>query len=293
MKLCGFADEISPELDEQIKTCKELGVTHFELRGVYNKNVLDFDKSVRNEVKTKLKDHGMGVASIGSPIGKVKIDEPWEKHFERFKVAVDSAEFFEAPLIRIFSYYPANEGDDVHKHRDEVVRRMKAKVDYIKSHHVTLVHENEKGIFGDTGKWCLDLLKSVDSQKLRAAFDFGNFVQVGDSPLDIWPMLKPYTVHIHIKDVKRGEDHTGPDQRGVKGVQRAEGRAVPAGHGDGHVEEILIDLNRSGYGGFLSLEPHLAAAEQFSGFSGPALFKMAVDALKALCKKNGIQLATA
>lgn len=97
MKLCGFADEIAPELDEQIKCCKGNGVTHFELRGVYGKNVLDFDKSVRIEIKSKLKDNGMGVASIGSPIGKVKIDEPWDKYFDRFKIAVDSAEFFECP----------------------------------------------------------------------------------------------------------------------------------------------------------------------------------------------------
>ena len=34
MKLAAFADEISPELDEQIKICKENQVTHFELRGV-------------------------------------------------------------------------------------------------------------------------------------------------------------------------------------------------------------------------------------------------------------------
>jgi 3-dehydroshikimate dehydratase len=274
MKLCGFADEIAPELDEQIKCCKENGVTHFELRGVYEKNVLDFDKSVRIEIKSKLKSNGLAVVSIGSPIGKVKIDEPWEKHFERFKIAVESAEFFEAPLIRIFSYYPANEGDDIHKHRDEVIRRMKAKADYVKTRNVTLVHENEKGIYGDKGKYCLDILKSVDSPKLQAAFDFGNFVQCGENPLDNWPMLKPYSIHIHIKDVLAKED-----------------RAVPAGQGDGHLEEILVDLKNSGYSGFLSLEPHLKAARQFSGFSGPTLFKMAADALKALCKKNNIPLA--
>jgi len=276
MKLCGFADEIAPELDEQIKCCKETGVTHFELRGVWGKNVLDFDKSVRIEIKAKLKANGLAVACIGSPIGKVKITEPWERHFARFKIAVDSAEFFDAPLIRIFSYYPPQEGQDVHKHRDEVIRRMRLKADYVKTRNVTLVHENEKGIYGDTGKYCLDILKSVDSPKLRAAFDFGNLVQVGENPLDAWALLKPYTIHIHIKDVIGKED-----------------RAVPAGQGDGHVEEILLDLKKSGYGGFLSLEPHLKAAGQFSGFSGPALFKMAVDALKAICKKIGIELATA
>jgi len=272
MKLCGFADEISPELDEQIKCCKENGVTHFELRGVYGKNVLDFDKSVRIEVKSKLKANGMGVACIGSPIGKVKINEPWERQFARFKIAVESAEFFGAPMIRIFSYYPPEDGGDMGKHRDEVIRRMRAKVEYVKNRDVTLVHENDKGIYGARGKDCLDLLKTIDSPKFRAAFDFGNFVQVKQNPLDVWPSLKPYTVHIHVKDVK-------------------DDRAVPAGSGDGHLEPILVDLNQSGYSGFLSLEPHLKAAGQFSGFSGPALFKMAVDALKAICRKNGIQLA--
>jgi sugar phosphate isomerase/epimerase len=274
MKLCGFADEIAPELDEQIKCCKENGVTHFELRGAYGKNVLDFDKSVRIEIKSKLKANDMGVASIGSPIGKVKISDPWETHFERFKIAVAAAEFFGAPFIRIFSYYPADDGKDVRAHREEVIRRMRAKADYVKGHNVTLVHENEKGIYGENAADCVDLLKTIDSPQFRSAFDFGNFVQVKQNPLEAWKALKPYTVHIHIKD-----------------VSAKDGRAVPAGQGDGHIEEILVDLKQSGYDGFLSLEPHLRAAEQFSGFSGPALFKVAVDSLKSICKKNGIELA--
>ena len=60
---------------------------------------------------------------------------------------------------------------------------------------------------------------------------------------------------------------------------------------DGKLAEILKDANASGYRGFLSLEPHLAAAGQFSGFSGPDLFKTAADALKQLCRDNGIGLA--
>jgi 3-dehydroshikimate dehydratase len=71
----------------------------------------------------------------------------------------------------------------------------------------------------------------------------------------------------------------------------ADGKVVPAGQGDGQLEPILRDVKASGYEGFLSLEPHLQAAGQFSGFSGPKLFKVAADALKALCAKIGIQLA--
>jgi len=274
LKLAAFADEISPDLDEQISVCQANGVTHFELRGVNKINVMDFDPALRQEVKSKLKAAGMGVISIGSPIGKVKINDSWQAHFDRFKVAVELAEFFEAPFIRIFSYYPPEKGDDMGKYRDEVVRRMQAKAEYVKGGPVTLVHENEKEIYGEKGPACAELMKTVNSPKLRAAFDFANFVQVGDRPLENWPALRPYVVHIHIKDAKAGT-----------------GLITPAGQGDGQIEPILVDAYKSGYRGFLSLEPHLKVAGHSHGETGPELFKVAADALKALCKKNNIPLA--
>jgi sugar phosphate isomerase/epimerase len=108
---------------------------------------------------------------------------------------------------------------------------------------------------------------------LRSAFDFANFVQSKEKPLDCWPLLKNFTTHIHIKDAKMSD-----------------GKVVPAGHGDGQLEPILKDAYASGYRGFLSLEPHLAAHGQFSGYSGPELFKTAVDALRTLCKNADIPL---
>src|SRR5688572_5623311 len=204
LKLAAFADEISPELDEQVRVCVENDITHFELRGVRGLNVLDFPPELRNEIKTKLADNGLAVACIGSPIGKAKINDPWDQHFARFKIAVELAEFFDAKLIRIFSYYPPEKGDDIHKYKDEVVRRMRAKVEYLGNRQITLVHENEADIYGEHGKECLDLLQAVNSPKLRAAFDFGNFVIAGERPRDNWPLLKSYSTHIHVKDAKLG-----------------------------------------------------------------------------------------
>jgi sugar phosphate isomerase/epimerase len=273
IKLSAFADEISPDLNEQIRVCRENQITHFELRGAYGKNVLDFDQPLRQEIKSKLADNGMGVISIGSPIGKVVVTEPWPAHFERFKIAVETAEFFNAPFIRVFSYYPPGR-EDILQHRDEVMRRFREKVAYMKDRPMILVHENEKAIYGEKGRQCLDLMTTINSPKLKSAFDFANFVQAGEKPLENWPSLKRYSVHIHIKD-----------------ALLKDGKVVPAGQGDGQLEPILVDLHCSGYDGFFSLEPHLAAQGQFSGFSGPDLFKAAADALKNLCRKNGIPLA--
>src|SRR2546423_8307698 len=86
LKIAAFADEISPELDEQIRVCRENSVTHFELRSVAGKNVLDFDEGMCKEIRKKLADNEMGVAAIGSPIGKVKINESWAAHFDRFRI---------------------------------------------------------------------------------------------------------------------------------------------------------------------------------------------------------------
>ena len=273
LPLAAFADEVSPDLGEHIAVCRRAGVTHLELRSVGNVNVLDLTPAARQSIRNRLADAGMAVACIGSPIGKVKIDDPWPAHLDRFKVALDAAHFFAAPMVRVFSYYPPA-GGAIADHRDEVLRRFAAKVDLARAAGVTLVHENERHIYGERGTACLDLLRTVNSPHLRAAFDFANFVQAGDDPLACWQLLAPYATHIHVKDAL------------------ADGTVVPPGKGVGRLGEILSAAHAGGYRGFLSLEPHLAAAGQFRGFSGPDLFIAAADALKAVCHEHHVPLAT-
>lgn len=276
LHLSAFADEIGPSIDEQIRACRANGVTHFELRSVNKINVLDFDRNLRAEIKGKLDAAGLGVVAIGSPIGKVAIDRPWAEHMDRFKIAVELAQFFNAPLIRVFSYYPAGgEGKGpIDPHRNEILDRFNQKIQYIQNMNITLVHENEKGIYGDIGRRCLDLLRGVNSPKLRAAFDFANFIQCGENPAENWLLLKSYTAHIHIKDALKGS-----------------GRVVPAGFGDGFIEQILVDAYAGGYRGFLTLEPHLLVAGHSHGETGPDLFHVAAESLKAILRRNNIPLS--
>lgn len=137
---------------------------------------------------------------------------------------------------------------------------------------VTLLHENEKHIYGDTPERCVDIHTACPSLALRAAFDPANFVQCHVEPFTrAWPLLAPYVEYVHIKDARF-----------------ADGFVTPAGEGDGDVGALLATLRDREYTGFLSLEPHLASADAFSGFSGPARFKAAAQALKALLVKAGV-----
>jgi hypothetical protein len=64
---------------------------------------------------------------------------------------------------------------------------------------------------------------------------------------------------------------------------------VPSSQGDGEIRETIAVSRASGFDGFFALEPHLAAAGTFSGFSGPGLFRAAVKSFKDLLREQRIE----
>lgn len=273
--LSAFADEIDADPKIQIDVLAANGVKYNDLRGAYGENVMKFSKGRCAELKKMFGDRGIGIACIGSPIGKIRLDEDLDKHFDDFKHAVDLAEFFGSNYIRIFSFYPP-QGQDVAQYRGEIVDQVARQVDYISDREVTLVLENESNLFGAYPERCIYLFAAIKSDKLVGAFDPANFVimDVQDVYKTCWLPLRDYIGYFHIKDFVYGEKE----------------RAVPAGEGDGHIPEILGDAAERGYDGFLALEPHLAKAEHSSGVTGPELFKVATDALKKICARVGWQV---
>ena len=243
--ITGFADEIAPELETQIAVSKQLDIHYIEMRGVGGKGLVYHTIPEVCEIKKQLDAAGMKISSVGSPIGKIQITDPVEPDLELLKHTAEIAHILETPNIRMFSYYMP-EGQDPALYRGEVMDRTGKMRDIAVQEDVVLLHENEKGIYGDIAPRCLEILETFSGDHFRAVFDFANFVQCGQDTLQAWEMLKPYVSYIHIKDALAENGHV-----------------VPAGHGDGHVAEILKMLKESGYKGFLSLEPHL---QSFTGF---------------------------
>ncbi len=120
---------------------------------------------------------------------------------------------------------------------------MGALIEAAKGSEIALCHENEKGIYGDIAPRCLELHKTFP--ELKCVFDPANFIQCGQETFEAWEMLKPYVHYLHIKDAL------------------ADGTVVPAGHGIGHLSEILGDF-LSVPGKSVTVEPHLKV---FAGFA--------------------------
>ncbi len=271
--LSAFADEISADPNEQIACLESHGIRHIEFRSIFSTNVLDLTDDQHASFRDLLHARGFALSAIGSPIGKIAITDPFEPHLERFSRAMDLADFYGTPRIRIFSYY-LPDGDDPAQHRDEVLRRMAAKAELARDRGLLLVLENEKGIYGDIADRVADVLRSVGSEALVHAFDPANYVEVGQNILAAWDQLRPWVKHFHVKD-----------------YQAATHRTVPAGEGDGRIPELLADAVNHGFDGFAVLEPHLVVAEKSYGYTGPTRFADAATALKSALDTQNIAYA--
>jgi sugar phosphate isomerase/epimerase len=269
--LSGFSDEISPDFEQQCALVSKLGMKYLEFRSAWDVNILDLENDQLARAKDILSSYGLGVSSIGSPIGKIVIDDDFEPHLARMRHAADVARHFDASYIRVFSFF-MHEGSDPDSHRDEVLRRMAQLAKVAEEADVVLVHENEKDIYGDIPRRCLDIVESVGSPNLKVAWDAANFVQVGIRPFtEGYALLRPYLEYVQIKD-----------------ALLATGEVVKSGEGDGEVTETIRELRSDGFDGFFSLEPHLSQTHALGGFSGPDLFTEAWQAFTDILRAEGI-----
>ena len=245
IKLCAFADEVGDSLAEQIVAMRENGIGLLELRSIDQKNVTQFTNDEIKEYKKQLDDAGIGVWSIGSPIGKVKIEDDFNVDLDLCKRTVEIADMFGAKSIRMFSFYGTG-GEE--KYRDTVMERLAKYVETTRGTDITLCHENEKGIYGDTAARCLEIHQNIPA--IKCVFDPANYVQCGQDTLEAWEMLEPYVFYGHIKD------------------SLADGSIVPPGKGHGRIAEYLPKFVAKGCQ-VLTLEPHLTVFSALKSLEAP------------------------
>ena len=270
IRLSAFSDEAAKDLSGQIAALKRNGISLMEIRGVDGKNVSSLTDAEALEYKKILDENGIGVWSIGSPIGKVDIETDICEYLEKVKRVCELANIFDTDKIRMFSFFNAYEK------RDAVIEYLNKMVECAKEYGVTLYHENEKDIYGDTVERVVDIMESVPGIKL--VYDPANFIQVGEDSEKSLNALHSKTDYFHIKD-----------------VISETGELVPAGCGNGNVYELVRRISDDKV---LTIEPHLAVFDSYKQIdntemklkytfeSNDAAFDAAVDAIKKILIEN-------
>lgn len=306
--LSGFADEAANQktAEQQFSAFAALGLQYYSIRfidaGSGVKNVMQLTKGEITRIRHLENEYGLNVATLGSPIGKVKLlDEedgtknrfvPFKKYLkDEVAKACDLAHAFETKLIRGFSFYHPK-GTAPEPHMPQVVDQLGQIAEMCHRSDLTFGLEVEANLVGQNGQILAKLHSEVDHPALVTIFDGANISTQGFSPaecIEQYQLMKKGLGWMHIKDYK----HPNALKRTTHVDEEALKHFVPADQGDSGHELILKDfrdfipvlekrLKRRGIPGvFLDLEPHLKGGGQFGGFSGPDGMSVA---LRGLCR---------
>ncbi len=270
IKLSAFADEAASDLNGQIATLKRNGIPYIELRCIDKKNVADFTIDEAKEYARRFEEADIAVWSIGSPLGKADITVDIDEYIKKVRHVCALANVFKTDKIRAFSFFKAYE------EKEKVFDYMNRMAEVAKEYGVTLYHENEKEVYGDTLSRVQEIRENVRGWKF--IYDPANFVQVGEKADDTLGALHSVTDYFHIKDVIAATDEL-----------------VPAGCGDGKIDELIARITDDKV---LTLEPHLAVFDAFATIDNTEMkhkfhFKDNAEAFDTAVKAVKELLATA
>jgi sugar phosphate isomerase/epimerase len=270
--LCAFSDEAANSISGQADALLRNGIKFTELRSIDGVNVSKISLDEAKKYKEYLDGRGISVWSVGSPLGKISIEADFNSYLENdCRHIFELAKIFDTDKVRIFSFF------DAYGKEELVLERLKKMVALASEYGLTLYHENEKDIFGDTVERVLKIREGVAGLKL--IFDPANFIQVGENIERARETVLPLCDYVHVKDAlyKSGE-------------------IVPAAYGDAGFEKIVSAISKREI--TMTLEPHLAifagysqidATElknKFSFSSNGEAFDAAVSALKKVIREN-------
>lgn len=247
--LSAFADEYKTDFDGQLEGLSNFGIDYIELRFVDGKNVATLTDDEVKTVKKKLSEKNIRVSAIGSPLGKINTADDMDAEMAKAERVFKTACELEAKNIRMFSFY-LDEKRSTEENKAIVFSSLERMVKLASKYGVTLCHENEAKIYGESPEACREILDYFGGE-LKCVFDMGNFVLDNYKPYpDAYELLKEYIEYFHIKD------------------SLSAGAIVPPGCGEAQVAELLRahgEYSKKDF--FITLEPHL---QTFSGLNAIA-----------------------
>ena len=258
-ELSVITDEISQDFGHAVEVAaKEFGLGFVELRGLWNKNIVNLDAKEVAEVQSLLKKYDLKVTDIASPL--FKVDWPgapkskyspkgdaynasfsFEQQDEVLERAANMAHAFGTNRIRLFDFWRLDDDKPFRADMDEKLREISAKA---AKQSMLLVLENEYECNTATGAESARTLAAVGMKNFFLNWDPGNAARLGDKafPEGYALLPKERIGHMHLKDVKRKADGTYDWECMGRGLIDYAGQ--------------FRAMMRDGYRGSMSLETH-------------------------------------
>jgi sugar phosphate isomerase/epimerase len=247
LRLSGFADEAAKGLREQIAIHKRFDIHSLEIRNVDDVNIGQMNDSQFEDVYRIIQEEQISICGFGSAIANWArpITTDFQIDLDELRRSIPRMRRLGTKIIRIMSY--PNDGLDELSWQKEVIRRVKILAHIAEQEGVILGHENCEGWGAQSPEHLKSLVMEVDSPALKIIFDPGNPFSHDGTTEDVWEFYRaagPWICHFHIKDCYRNP----------------QGEVIHCypGEGECDIRNIMIDVLKTGYDGYFSMEPHMA-----------------------------------
>lgn len=256
-------DEISQDFEHACDVAsREFGMEWIELRGMWNKNIVNLDAKEIAESQRILAAHKLRVSDIASPLFKVDwpgapkskfspkgpqfgADFSFEQQDDVLDRALALAKAFGADRVRCFDFWRLG---DPSPYRAAMNQKLDDAAEKAGKSGVILVLENEASCNTGTGAEAAKVLEGVQSPHFMVNWDPGNAAERGETPYpDGYNLLPKNRIgHCHCKDA----------------VKKPDGGYEWAAVGRGIIDWVgqFRALMRDGYSRAVSLETHWRGA---------------------------------
>ncbi|MGC8843444.1 MAG: sugar phosphate isomerase/epimerase family protein [bacterium] len=245
----------------------EFGVQYAELRSIWGRNILDMEDKELEKAREILRKAGMKVSCIASPLFKCHLfqeeepkgdlhlarERPLDEQWEILKRSLQLAHFFNAPIVRTFSFWRVCEpNEEIYK---RIAPYLREAAEETHKEGLILALENEHSCFAGSGRETASLLSFVGSPYLKVIWDPGNAFFAGEVPYpEGYNAVKEKVVHIHIKDARLNPESKQPEWALI-------------GEGEIDFPAQLRALKEDGFAGVISLETHISPPKEASRIS--------------------------
>jgi L-ribulose-5-phosphate 3-epimerase len=216
-------DEISQDFGRACEVvAREFGMSWIELRGMWNKNILDLDAREIAEAQRILKKYELSATDIASPLFKVDwpgapaskfspksdkfhADFGFDQQEDVLRRSIELAKQFRTDRVRCFDFWRL---EDQAPYRKAINEKLRDAAATASKSGIQLVLENEMTCNTATAAEAAQVLAAVREPNFMLNWDPGNAAAAGETPYpDGYRMLPKGRIgHCHCKDVIRKPD---------------------------------------------------------------------------------------
>lgn len=238
------SDEISRDFREAVRVGTSLGIRRYEIRNLTAGRAPMCGDEAMLEVERIAQGEGVEITALSPGLFKLTEDEPAFRRemTEVLPRAVEWAHRWKLPGLIVFGFHKpgateATAADFPSDNPPPQIAEWLAEA----AEKITLIVEPEPICWCDTGRATFALVHKL--RYVHINYDPGNVAWLTNrDPIDEFEIIAPFIANVHVKDIR---PLAGPPEW------------VPAGEGIVDYRAHFRALQRIGYPGPVSLEPHM------------------------------------